>query len=297
MSTATLEVGANGSDLYFSASSIQRFTDCEMRWLLRHNQPPEAREREAKTEALDLGTLMHRLVGAWDQGRSWEHEHLAALHDDPWWEPGFDPPRAFDRALKIMAAWVEVHGPRPERLLDTVELPFDLPIPGVKGARIRGFLDGLRSVPIDGNRTHDLRRIVEYKTMGRWGREGRVAWDPQLGIYLWAASQLVDVDGVEFEAISTYDYKQGGPERRFKHIVLAKSVPEYRRTPAADGVPERIEIPLDWRTVERTVEDMKRVARRARQVLGNPGLAVRSVGEGCTYCEHHTECLTPWETR
>lgn len=286
--TGIVEVTGAAGTLYLSASGLDRFSSCEMKWLLRQTEPPEHRDRLGKTDALDLGTLMHRLLGAWDTGRSWEREHLAALHDEPFWEPGFDPPVVFDRAKKIMEAWIEVRGERPERLLDATELPFDLPVPGVRGARVRGFFDGLRSIPVDGNRTHDLRRIVEYKTMGRWGRQDRVAWDPQLGLYLWAASQLFDVDGVEFEAVSTYDYKQGGPERRFKHIVLAKSVTEPVRTDT------RIEILLDWRMVERTVDDMKRVARRARQVLANPGLAVRSVGDQCSYCEHHRTCLTPW---
>lgn len=268
-----MEVGAQRPGLLLSASQINKFTQCEMRWLFSKTRP---QENLAKSDALRLGTLMHSLLGAWWQGRPWQDEYDRCLAEEPGWEPGYEPPDVYSRAVKIMAAWVEVHGLTPPYPLIALELPFDLPIPGVPGARIRGFLDGVVNVPsLDGIRTHDRARILEFKTMGRWGREDQVPWDPQLHVYLWAANQLFGADGVIFEAVSTYDYKQGGPERRFK----------------------RIELPYDERAVARTMDDVARVARRAKAVLQRPLLAVRSVGDQCKWCEHHIECLTPWEAQ
>lgn len=318
MSTATVEVAAGGLDapgLYLSASQITKFTTCEHKWLLSKTLPPEQR-RFAGSDATDLGTLMHTLMGAWWSGRDWHAEWIAAVAEyvgvgiedvaymlqvpsahDPAWdevkphlsailerEAGWTSPKTFLRALAIMDAWVAVHGEHPSKDPDpewsntdlvALELPFDLPIPGVPGARVRGFLDGLVSTPVDKIRTHDTLRLLEFKTMGKWGRENQVPFDPQLNLYLWAARQLMgpSVEGAVFEAISTYDYKQGGPERRFKRIPL-----EY-----------------DQRKVAMQMDNVKKVARRAKALLKNPALAIRNIGDACTYCDFRRQCLTPWE--
>lgn len=303
MSTATLEVEGKSSLLFFSVSAIEKFMTCENQWLLRQTTPPDER-RFATSEAMELGTLIHRLKNAWWSGRSWKVEWLAALIEEVGVDVGYyiedglilpksgwQAPRAFVRALPIMEAWDEVHSEHPSTDPDpsgktpsgevislagaesiAQELPFDLPLPGVPGARIRGFLDGMLSMPVDGIRTHNVQRVREEKTMGRWGRENQVGWDLQLHTYGWAARQLFGVTGAVFEATSTYDYKSGGPEKRFKRIV----------------------IDFDDRAIARTVEDLQRVARRAKALLKNPKLAVRNVGDKCTYCDFRTQCLTPW---
>ena len=276
MSTAALEVGGNTPGLLLSASQVDRLASCEMRWLLDKTMPPGP--ESAKSEALLLGTLMHRLMGAWWQGRPWQQEWDTALAEEDGWEPGYEAPTVFNRAVKIMAAWVEVHGLTPPYPLVALELPFDLPVPGLKDVRIRAFIDGLVTVPADGTRPDDRRkdtlRLLEFKTMGRWGRETMVPWDPQLHLYLWAARQLFNADGAIFEAISTYDYKTGGAERRFK----------------------RIDLPYDERAVARTLDDVRTAAKRARLLLKTPALAVRNITKDCSWCPHFKQCLTPWET-
>lgn len=284
--------------LYLSASQISKFTDCETKWVLgKTTQTPPS----AGSDATDLGTLLHTLQGAWWSGRSWRAEWILAVAEyvgvgvedvayrlDEAGEivatdKGWTAPKVFDRALPIMAAWEEVHGTHPSKDPDpewagtnlvALELPFDLPIPGVPGARVRGFIDGLVSRPVDKVRTHDELRILEFKSMGRWGREKQVPFDPQLMLYLWAGKQLLpNLTGAVFEAISTYAYKGDDPAQRFKRLTL-----DY-----------------DQRAIDLTMKNVAKVARRAKTLLKNPGLAIRSVGGACTYCDHRRSCLTPWE--
>lgn len=302
MSTATLEVGGGGDPaapgLYLSASQLSKFTDCESRWV--RDKTAVDRIERAGSDATDLGTLLHTLQGAWWSGRSWRAEWILAVAEYVGagieevaytvkdgeiaeLDKGWTAPKVFLRALPIMAAWEEVHGTHPSKdpdpewagtTLVALELPFDLPIPGVPGARVRGFIDGLVSRPVDKVRTHDELRIVEWKSMGRWGREDQVPFDPQLHLYLWAAKQLLpNLTGAVFEAISTYAYKDGPPDRRFKRIPL-----DY-----------------DARAIDLSMKNVTKVARRAKALLKNPGLAIRNVGGACTYCDHRMACLTPWE--
>lgn len=320
MSTATLEVGgtatlsdsgdptaANAPGLYLSASQIEKFTSCEQKWVFGKttDSPPSA-----GSDATDLGTLLHTLKGAWWSGRSWRAEWILAVAEYMGvgieevaytinkageieeLDKGWTAPKVFHRAPPIMAAWEEVHGTHPSKdpnphgtaldgttvdltgaTLVALELPFDLPIPGVPDARVRGFIDGLISTQVDKVRVHDQLWIIEEKSMGKWGRENQVPWDPQLNLYLWAAKQLLpNLQGAVFEAISTYAYKEGPPSRRFKRIPLA----------------------YDPRIVDQTMKNVAKVARRGKTLLKNPGLAIRSIGGACTYCDHRMACLTPW---
>lgn len=296
MSEATLEVGGQSPGLRLSVSQVQKFTSCEHKWYLGQTLPPEER-RFAKSEALLLGTLMHSLLAAWRSGRSWRDEWVASLVEEVGPEAGYkvsrgkitpvkggwEAPKHFLRAIPIMEDWEKVRGrsfakdPDPEvagSSFVATELPFDLAIPGVEGASIRGFIDAVVSTPVDKIKVHDRIRIVEDKTMGRWGREQQVPFDLQLNVYLWAAKHLnARVDGAIFEAVSTYAYKKGTPDIRFKRLLL-----DY-----------------DQRLVDRTMHDVANVAKRMRVVTENPGLIVRSVGDACTYCDFRRQCLTPWE--
>lgn len=296
-------VGDPGADLRLSVSQIQKFTGCENKWFL-HKTLPDDQKQFAKSEALELGTLWHSLMAAWRTGKPWRDVWLAGVIEslgtvdvgykivdgEVIEQSGWQAPKIFTRALPIMLAWERVHGrgmaedPDPEMLgaeLVAVELPFDLPIPGVPDARIRGFIDGLVSSPsADGIRVHDRLRIVEDKTMGRWGRENQVPFDLQLNVYLWAARQMFKVDGAVFEAASTYAYK----------------APEGQGIEAVDDKRfKRLFLDYDQRLVDRTMEDVKRAAKRMRSILKNPGLIVRNVGDSCTYCDYRTQCLTPWD--
>lgn len=270
------ELEAGGTDapglLHLSASGIGRLTSCEERWYL-HQTTPASERNFMKGVPLLLGTLMHSLLGAWYQGRSWQDEWALCLSQEIGWEEGFEAPEHFYRAEAIMQDWVTLHGDKSPWPMLAVELPFELPVPGVPGVDVRGFIDGMVAIPVDDNRMHDRLMLLEFKTMGRWGRERQVPWDPQLHLYLWAARQMFPVQGVIFEAVSTYKYKDPSPEKRFK----------------------RIELLYDQRLVDRAVDDLQRASRRGLEILSEPTKAVRSVGDACTWCDFRRRCHTPWE--
>lgn len=263
--------------LHLSITQLGRLTRCEMQWVFdRLARDAGDEKRTAKTVPLLLGTLLHRLMGAWDTGRDWRIEWHQALLEDPTYEPGFEPEEYFTRAWSIMEDWEQKFGDTPADRLVAIELPFDVEVPGVPGVRIRGFMDGLRATPAtledgtpDPNRTHDLVRLVEYKSMGRWGREDLVPFDLQLWAYLWILSRILQPTGAQFVAISTYPYKEPSPEKRFKVIEL-----EYQQ-----------------HMVDLAVEQIRKLAKRAVQVRRRPELAVKNIGEACRYCEHKLQCL------
>jgi hypothetical protein len=289
--------------LNLSVSQVTKFTGCENRWVLDATTPYEG---QAGSDATDLGNLLHTLQGAWWSGASWRLAWIEALQDyigedDVAYRirgaeieetgKGWKAPKAFLRALPIMRDWDEIHGVKPRKDPDpewaktslvALELPFDLPIPGVPGARLRGFIDGVVSTPVDTKRTHDRIRLLEFKSMGRWGREKMVPFDPQLHLYLWAAKHLFpNLSGAVFEAISTYNYKTPDTKSGAREVAEKR----FKR------------IPLDYNqeAVDLAVRNMVKVAKRSKFLLRRPGLAIRNVGSNCTYCNHQTECLHPWD--
>lgn len=259
--------------LVLSASQLNRFATCETAWLLDRQHPRD--EGGPKPDYFLVGEGVHRCIQAWAVGRPWQPALDAALAEaDPHWTADFEPPEWYAKVATIMEAWVRDRGAAPDTPWVAVELPFDLEIPGAGGARIRGFLDGMRRVPgPDANPNHDTRRVVEIKTMGRWGRERRAPFASDTWLYLWAARSLIPgVTGLDFEAISTYPSKSADYER------LRPLAIEY-----------------DPRFEARMLEDLRRTAKRASAIVKNPALAVRSVGEACDRCAHQQRCLRPWE--
>lgn len=307
---ATLEVEGTGdgpSALYLSVSQIDKFTTCEQRWVLAKSGP---KVKVARSDALELGTLIHTCKAAWWGGKPWREAWLAAAMEElgseeiDWklsrgklvqTDKGWTVPKVFLRALPIMEAWERVHGKSPDKdpnpngidprtreevelaglTLVATELPFDLPVPGVPDVRIRGYLDSVASRPVDKIRVHDELWIIEEKTMGKWGRENQVAWDPQLHVYGWAARQLLGAKGAVFEAISTYNYKYDeDPAERDKD--------RFKRLPLV----------FDDRMIDQTMKNVAKVARRAKQLYKNPGLAISNAGDACTYCDFRGVCPT-----
>lgn len=268
--------GPSDGPIYLSATSAARAANCEMQYVLEKVRRPEVGGEVAKSAALLLGSLVHLLLAAWYQGRDWKEAWLQALEDDPWWEPGFGWDVIYDRAAAIMEDWVAKHGEKPDVTMLAVELPFDIEVPGVAGVRVRGFLDGVVAEAVDDNRTHDKLSVLEFKTMGRWGRERLVPHDPQLLLYLWAARQMFPVTAARFDAVSTYKYKDPSPEKRFKRLVLEH----------------------DQRKEDRMLADLQKVARRVKQLHKNPDLAIRNVGMDTCHkfggCDHMARCLEPW---
>lgn len=272
-----LELVDDDGPLKLSASQVAKISECEMRWLLGKQSP---RVDEPRPTYFMLGDLVHSGLQAWGTGKLVEPALYDKLRElDPHWDEEWEPPAWFAKGLGIMRQWELLNGP-PQNVLMGVEVPFDVEIPGTKGVRVRGFFDGIRVVPSeDGIRTHDSYRVEEYKTMARWGRETYVPWAIDTWLYIWAArQQFPNVTGLNFQAVSTYDYKPTGkPEadaaKRFKSI----------------------QVDYDQNHVDRMLDDLRRIARRAQEILRSPKRAIRNIGERCARCEFRQQCLTPWD--
>lgn len=259
--------------LYLSVSQIAKLTECEQRWVFNKTigEPAD----QAKSVPLELGTLLHELCQGWAVGLAWRDVWRREL--EAWgWQEGFEEPEHFLRAWDIMLDWETLYGERPDYTVVGRELPFNVAIPGFEGlVHIRGFLDELRAHKNGPKRTDDVIRVGEYKSMGRWGREKMVPYDPQLWTYLWIARSIhAGVTGATFDAISTYAYKEPSPDKRFK----------------------KIELEYDERRIEQTVLYLQRAATRALELQAEPDRAIRNISQdGCRYCDHFVRCMTPWE--
>ena len=267
--------------IYLSASGMDRFA-CENKWILdqfsrtEEEEPAPAAEDDGWVEVEEspdyfrLGTLWHRLTASWRAGKSWTAEWEAALAEEPGFSASMSEPRVFSKAYDLMARYVAFYGEPPFPIIAN-ELPFDLAVPGVSGVRVHGFLDGVGDA---GTRKKPKLWAWEDKTMGRWGKDKTAATSTQNLLYLWAVRHLFgQVEGLIFDAVSTYDYKNPEPGQPFR----------------------RIEVPYDERAEARLVDDLQRVAKRAKILVQKPQLAVRAVGDACNWCPFTVECLTPWE--
>lgn len=272
MSSVEVVVEGENGLLYLSAGQVRRFTECENRWLLDKLQDPGLKVPTGQSEAMALGSLIHRLHQAWAARVDWEQEWLRASDEEA--GSGFEAPKYFHRAHRIIEKWVEVHGTEPEHPLIAAELPFDLPVPGIQDVWVRGYIDEVVAKKVGKDPRNDDLRAVELKTMGKWGRERQVQWAGDTWLYLWAIRQIMKVSGLTFEAISTFDYKDSdeNPARHFRRIEV-------------EWNPEAAELHLD---------NIRRVANRARQLLHYPNRAVKSVGDQCSWCTHRAACLEPW---
>jgi hypothetical protein len=270
-------VTAAEGPLYLSANQLRKLGACENDWVLSKIQPwPE--ETGPEPDYFILGNLLHRLTDAWWARKPWRQELLAAMaavepDADGYKDVGLD--KIHRKAERIMTRYEMVYGTEPPagQFLVGTEIPFDLPVPGTKRTRVRGFLDGLKRIPVDGKPWHDELRIREAKSMGRWGREKQVPYADDTWLYIWAARQSygLNVSGLDFEAISTFDYKAGDddPAKAFKSIPV-----EY-----------------DQGRVDLMLDNLRRASVRAEALIRRPALAVRAVGDQCLKCQWKTECL------
>jgi hypothetical protein len=270
-----LEIVDDSGPLKLSASQAAKLGKCEMRWVLGKLSPDEGGSGPRPSYFI-LGDLVHAGFQAWGSGKN-PFDAMLALSGE--FGLNYDTDETVRKARSIMLYWVELNGPERHILMGT-ELPFDIEIPGTKGVRVRGFFDGVRRIPAeDGIRTHDTYRVEEYKTMGRWGRDAYVREAIDTHLYIWAASQQYpNVTGLDFQAISTYDYKPTGDDE-------ADAAKRFRL----------IEVEYDQRFIDRMLGDLRAVATRGQALLKKPSLAIKNIGDDCRRCEHKTQCLRPWD--
>jgi hypothetical protein len=270
--------GAPGADsrepLYLSVSAKGRLASCERKFLYHINR--ERTGVDDKGYGASLGTLLHHLIREAMFKRDWRPKWEELLTQEPGWDPEWEEPEHFLHAQWLMGRWDEVHGDD-DLMAITAELYFDLPLPDFEPeVRIIGYIDGLDKAP---DRDPDLGRphgliLDEIKSMGRWGKATRAAWEPQLPTYLWAARELgLPVTGALFRAIGT------------AHKRDAK-----KPAPARDSFRD-IWVPYDQVQVDKVLDDYRRSAARALELIEHPDRAIRNPGESCTWCPFKKDCL------
>jgi hypothetical protein len=265
----TAAEGAPPGPLLLSVSGLGRLTACEEKFL----RTLDAGDDGQKSDALKLGTLMHELIQEDMLGRPWYAEwsrQLAEVMTD-FDGIGFElePPKIFLTAEWLMRRYEEIYGGEDLTTI-TVEVPFDLPLPGTDGAvRVRGYIDGLALSP------RGL-VLVELKTMGKWGKADRAKWESQVPTYLWAARQLgLPVVGCIFRAVYTYRW-------------AAKD--ESHERPPADSFKD-VWVPWSQEQETKVLRDFRNAGRRGLHLIENPDEALRTVGEACGWCPWKRDCL------
>lgn len=162
-----------------SYSEIATLSHCEKKWKLIYDPTAERPENEP-SDAMELGSEMHALLGNWWRG----DDYLCTDDETAAWLMG----RYHEMYMNID------HQPLQ---MEAIEVPF-----AVKyyGRWIFGWFDGL----VRNIETGEL-WIAEFKTMSNWSKLDQLPVDKQVTLYIWAARCMgLDVKGVMFDAIRTY---------------------------------------------------------------------------------------------
>jgi len=259
----------NPAEVRMSASGYERLLTCETKWLLNR---ASGGDDLAPTEPLQLGTLIHRYVQEWWATGSYETAKGESLAAEPGWTPEYRPPGVFDRADRIMEDYDARYasGRRYWRVLGA-EVPFEFPF----GVPWRGYVDLLLEcvephLGPDGT-AHEAGdvRVRELKTMGRWGREVRAPWDPQIGLYVFAMRMAGHrVTGADFDAISTAGY--AGKPAAYRFRLIGVQWTRERRTALLDA--------------------LLRASDRALAISQWPHQATKALNDSCTWCSFRATC-------
>lgn len=262
---------SDDNTLWLSATGFGRFSRCEVRWLRHHT---DGRQDEPPTAPMLLGTLVHRLVGAWWKAGDWGPELAAALAEWGASLPGragldaddFEPPAYFRQATTIAQNYAAVYAGEREEWTDTwLEQAFEVPF--YKGVGLRGYIDAVH-VNRDGETW-----LREIKTMKSWQRMKQVPFDPQLHLYMRAWQQLTGSTpaGIIFDAISTYEYKtKRCAQDSFRQVV----------------------VPYDAPQVSNVMGAYVAMAHRVEGLLAG-AQPVKALSDNCTWCPHYVGCAVP----
>ena len=278
-------VAEDSADLWLSASGFGRFSRCEVQWLRHHTEPSV----EEPTAPMVLGTLVHRLLGAWWTGTGNQFavadEYNAAIED--WIQSLPEDARAqvdrhmlpsyFERATTIVDRYANMYmGDRKRFGRTQLEIPFELPfrLPFCSGKRvgIRGYIDAAHTK----GRGKGKVWLREFKTMASWQRMRRVAFDPQPFLYMYAWTQMTGKapEGIIFDGISTYEYKTKQPvEKSFQQVVL----------------------PYDKDQIDNVMGAYAAMADRAIGLLGG-AVPVKALSDDCLWCPYRIGCVIPEHT-
>lgn len=169
-----------------SYSELSTLAHCEKKWDLTYGATE--RENYEPSDAMKLGTEMHRLLGEW-----WITPKDGVSFTE------------YDTAGYLIQRYDEHYGPdRGDYTMIATEIPFAV---RWRGSWLFGFFDGLLRDVTTGEYW-----LVEFKTMSDWSRLNQLPQDKQISFYLLAASLMgLNVQGVMFDAIKTYKWVKDRP--------------------------------------------------------------------------------------
>lgn len=259
-----------------SFSELSTLARCEKQWEFKYL----LREKRDASNAMFLGTLLHRMAGAWWEGEQWRVELWNAacefmgvdLKDTTATCPLTD--EGYRELLQaepwVTAKWVmeryEEHYASAQDRLKVVgaELYAEALMPGTK-TLIGGYFDQL-VMDEDGDFW-----LVERKSMKDWKRLDLVTVDPQLTLYAWLLREIgVPIKGIFFDAIRTYRWKRD----------FHPTTDSFQWLPL---VREDVQI-------DAALEDAKAgIQRRAMLRAGLPPM--RNVTKDCGWCDFQPECF------
>ena len=185
-----------------SFSEMATLSHCEKKWKLIYDA--KDRPDNDPTDAMELGSEMHRLLGNWWMKQ--DASYLDTLYDDARW---------------LMERYHEHYMGSGMLQMEALEVPF-----AVKafGTWLFGWMDGL----VRDFSTGDL-WIAEFKTMGNWTKLHQLPKDKQVTLYIYAARRMgLPVKGVMYDAIRTYRWTgknadQHAPAESFQRIWVERT--------------------------------------------------------------------------
>lgn len=231
-----------------SYSELSTLSACENKWKLTYDTPD--RERFEGTDAMALGSEMHRLLGKWWSGDSDFH-----VSENP-------------TATWLMWRYADHYGTDniEPLMMEALEVPF---AQKYRGTYIFGWMDGLvRNID-----TGEL-WIAEFKTMGNWSKLNQLPVDKQITLYIWAARAAgYNVKGVMYDAIRTYRWTGKNaddhlPDESFRREFVERS--DEQILECLEELDSAITVKTDLRWMIRT--------------------PLRNVGTNCDWCSVMPQC-------
>lgn len=231
-----------------SFSEMQAFAHCEWKWNAIYNV--QDREEYPSTDAMELGSEMHRLLGNYYMQTGGTVSELDTAN---WLMDRYD---------------MHYHDYVPKLKMEAVEIPFAV-WHKEAGVWVFGWLDGLvRDLDTD-----EL-WITEFKTMGNWSKLNQLPKDKQVSLYIWAARRAgYNVKGVMYDAIRTYKWTgknadQHEPAESFQRLWVERTDEE----------------------IQDLLYELDSVISRRGDIKYHIDPPIRNVGQACDWCPVMAKC-------
>lgn len=262
-----------------SYSELSSLASCENRWVLQYTGP---REPSGATKNMQLGTEIHRLLGAWWGGA---------------WPESEDP-----TAQWVMERYIRHYGAQVDLTMKQVEAPICFRLPD--GTWFFGYADGLVLNELTGEYWN-----VEFKSAGQLSAAVYLEQQIQQKLYVLAwRSMGINVVGSMLDVLCTTgaDKQESKADcyRRLRQANIAAGIKETKaeteerveaarltiETPLAESFDRRWLRYSDAELIDALDETRSALARR-RDLRSGLMRPMRSVGFNCGSCFQQAPCF------